>query len=396
MGFMTAKRVYLDYNATSPIRQQAVEAMLRAMSLPGNASSVHREGREARSVIEGAREQVAALAGARARNLYFTSGGTEANNAVLSPKLRCSGMSEEASLLIVSATEHLSVLEGHRFPADKVALLPVHADGIIDLAALEKMLGATQGRAVVSIHAANNETGIVQPIREAAEIVHRHGGLIHTDAVQAAGRIPLDIAELGVDVMTLSAHKIGGPKGAGAIVFSSGAIELGGALVRGGGQEQGNRSGTENIIAIAGFGAAAEETIRDFAQERKRLEALRLQIEAIVLKFAPDAVLIGQGVERLVNTVTVAFPGHRAETVLIAFDLAGIALSSGSACSSGKVKRSHVLDAMNMDKSLAAGAIRLSLGWNSTEEDIVFFALTCETVFNSLYKRHDSTPLRVG
>lgn len=393
---MAEKRIYLDYNATSPLRPQAAVMMLHALSLSGNASSVHREGREARALIENARDQVASFVGASPRNLTFTSGGTEANNAVLSPRLRRSGMSGDASLLVISATEHLSVLEGHGFSSDKVFLLPVRPNGVIDLDALEDALASAPGRAIVSIHTANNETGIIQPVQEAAGITHRYGGVFHTDAVQAAGRMPLDINELGVDVMTLSAHKIGGPKGAGAIILGSGAVELGGALVRGGGQERGNRSGTENIAAIAGFGAAAAASGQNPVDEQVRLRALRDRVEAIISNAAPEAVLIGRDADRLVNTVTVAFPGHRAETMLIAFDLAGVAVSSGSACSSGKVKRSHVLDAMKLDSSLSEGAIRLSLGWKSTEEDVAFFATTCDIVFNNLYKRHDSAALRAS
>lgn len=381
------RRVYFDHNATSPIRPAVSEAMLRAMALPGNASSVHAEGRAARAVIETAREQVAVLVGARARNVYFTSGGTEANNAVLTPNLRMGKMAEAADILILGATEHPSLLQGHRFSPENVTILPVDGNGVVDLAVLEKLLMEVPGRAVVSVHLANNETGVVQPVAEAAEIAHRHGAILHTDAVQAAGRIEIDIRKLGADVLTLSAHKIGGPKGAGAIVLGSAVVDLGGALIRGGGQERGLRSGTENVAAIAGFGIAAEESLRMLPDERMRLGELRQELESIILCRNPEAVVIGGKAERLCNTLAVAIPGQRAETMLIAFDLAGVALSSGSACSSGKVKRSHVLDAMRMDNSLSEGAIRLSLGWNSTHEDCVFFAHACESVFKGLYKR---------
>lgn len=383
---MADRRIYLDYNATSPVRPSAASAVMRAMSLPGNASSVHNEGRAARALVETGRDQVASLVGARARNVYFTSGGTEANNTVLSPGLHIGAAKEPAAVLVVSATEHPSVLAGHRFPAEQVRVLPVRNNGIVDLEALEALLEDAGGRAVVSIHLANNETGIIQPIRAAAEIVHRHGGVMHTDAVQAAGRLALDIADLGVDVMTVSSHKIGGPKGAGAIILGSASVDLGGALIRGGGQERGNRSGTENVISIAGFGAAAEDARAELTSGLPGIEALRRSMEKIILDSVPDAVIIGKDTDRLANTLAVAFPGQRAETLLIVFDLAGVALSSGSACSSGKVKRSHVLDAMGMDRSLAEGAVRISLGWDTDEQDTAFFALACQTVFKGLYR----------
>ncbi|MEN3930958.1 cysteine desulfurase family protein [Microvirga sp. W0021] len=382
---MADRRIYLDHNATSLIRPVAIDAMIHAMSLPGNASSVHTEGRTARAVLEKAREQVANLVGGRARNVYFTSGGTEANNAALSPTLRLSSKEHPASCLILGATEHPSVLQGHRFAAENVKILPVDENGIVVKSALSDLLKNIDGRAIVSIHMANNETGVIQPVQEIARTVHEHGGILHVDAVQAAGRMLIDLAELEADVLTLSAHKIGGPKGVGAIVLRSAATDLGGALIRGGGQERGIRSGTENIAAIAGFGAAAQEALDTLSDEQTRLLSLRSQLEKGILELAPDTVIIGQPVDRLCNTLSIALPNQRAETLLIAFDLAGIAVSSGSACSSGKVKRSHVLDAMGMDRSLSEGAIRVSLGWSSSEEDCISFLQAFEKVLKSLY-----------
>jgi cysteine desulfurase len=379
-------RSYLDHNATSALRPQAAEAVLRALSLPGNASSVHAEGRAARAAIEAAREQVAALVGAAAKNVVFTSGGTEASATVLSPALRRPG-GANARLLLVGAAEHPCVLDGHRFPADAVERIPVDANGIVDLVWLEARLGRAEGPVLVSIQAANNETGVLQPVAEAARVVRAAGGLLHSDAVQVAGKVPVNMAALGADVLTLSAHKLGGPKGVGAIVLASEGVEIADRLLRGGGQERGARAGTENVAAIAGFGAAAEAAREAMTEDAARIRGLRDELEAVLGRIAPDAVIFGAGVERLPNTVAFAVPGLRAETALIAFDLAGVAVSSGSACSSGKVKRSHVLQAMGVEPALAEGAIRVSLGWNSTKEDVFRFAKACESVLRSLYQR---------
>ncbi|HEV2603143.1 MAG TPA: cysteine desulfurase family protein [Microvirga sp.] len=379
-------RSYLDHNATSALRPQAAEAVLRALSLPGNASSVHAEGRAARAAIEAAREQVAALVGAAAKNVVFTSGGTESSATVLSPALRRPG-GASARLLLVGAAEHPCVLDGHRFPADAVERIPVDANGIVDLAWLEARLGRAEGPVLVSIQAANNETGVLQPVAEAARVVRAAGGLLHSDAVQVAGKVPVNMAALGADVLTLSAHKLGGPKGVGAIVLASEGVEIADRLLRGGGQERGARAGTENVAAIAGFGAAAEAAREAMTEDAARIRGLRDELEAVLGRIAPDAVIFGAGVERLPNTVAFAVPGLRAETALIAFDLAGVAVSSGSACSSGKVKRSHVLQAMGVEPALAEGAIRVSLGWNSTKEDVFRFAKACESVLRSLYQR---------
>jgi cysteine desulfurase len=265
--------------------------------------------------------------------------------------------------------------------------VPVDRAGRIDLAWLEQRLAQIGGHGVlVSVQAANNETGVLQPVAEASAIVHRFGGLLHVDAVQAAGKIRLDLRSLGADAVTLSAHKLGGPKGAGALVLRGG-LELGSRLVRGGGQERGFRAGTENVAALAGFGAAAAAALRDLDDLASRLRDLRDQAEAELVRIAPDAVLFSADAPRLPNTLAFALPGLKAETALIAFDLAGVAVSSGSACSSGKVKRSHVLDAMGLEPAVAVGAIRVSFGWNSTKEDVFSFGKACERVVSTLYKR---------
>lgn len=376
-------RAYLDHNATTPVRAEVAQAMARALTMPGNPSSVHAEGRAARAAIERAREQVAALIGAKASNVVFTSGGTEANATVLAPGLMdCDGgrdcVRTSASLLLHSATEHPCVRDGHRFRGEAAEAIPVHADGVVDLvwlvARLHRFAADHPGtRALVSVHLANNETGVIQPIVEIAAIAKRFGALVHSDAVQAAGKIAIDIATLGADVITLSAHKFGGPKGVGAVVFRSGALELADKPLRGGGQERGWRAGTENVPGIVGFGAAAALAGAALSTEAERLRLLRDRLEDGVLALAPETRIFGRGAPRLPNTSNFATPGLTAETTLIKLDLAGAALSSGSACSSGKVRRSHVLAAMAIDPAMSAGALRASLGWTTCEGDIDLF-----------------------
>lgn len=373
-------RSYLDHNATTPVRPAVAEAMLRALQMTGNPSSIHGEGRMARAAVEAAREQVAALCRARPANVVFTSGGTEANATVLAPGLSdCSGERDcvraPVTLLLHGATEHPCVRDGHRFPAAAVEAIPVDADGLADLAWLEARLARHAAewpheRALVSLQFANNETGVLQPVAEAAAIARRHGALMHSDAVQAAGKIAIDIEALGVDVLTLSAHKLGGPQGVGAIVFRTGALELADKPLRGGGQERGWRAGTENVPGIVGFGVAAAEADAALASEAVRLAGLRDALEAGLAELAPETVVFGGKVARLPGTSAFATPGLKAETALIVLDLAGVALSSGSACSSGKVKRSHVLAAMGVDPAMSAGALRASLGWTTTRADI--------------------------
>lgn len=378
-GLGARARTYLDHNATSPVRPGVAEAVARALELPGNPSSVHAEGRAARALVEGAREQVAALVGARARDVVFTGGGTEANATVLRP-------GPATPRLLVGATEHPSVRDGHGFPPDAVRTIPVDGGGLIDQAWLERDL-AGGGPALVSVQAANNETGVVQPLAELARLVHAHDGVLHADAVQALGRLPIDLASPGPDVVTLSAHKIGGPKGVGALVLASDRGRGVGALLRGGGQERGLRAGTENVPGIAGFGGAAESVRAGFAAETARVERLRDACADALRRIAPEAVILGEATPRLPNTLLFALPRLSAETALMLFDLAGVAVSSGAACSSGRVRRSHVLDTMGVAPALAAGAVRVSLGWSSAEEDVESFARACESVVRTLYHR---------
>lgn len=359
-------RVYLDWNATTPLGPEARQAMAAAWDLLGNPSSVHAEGRQARRLVEGAREAVAEAVGAQARNVVFTSSGTEANALALTPGLR-RGAGARVRRLLVSAIEHASVLAGGRFQPDAIRKLRVNSVGQVDLDHLRSLV-AGDAPALVSIMAANNETGALQPVREAAEIVHQAGGLLHIDAIQALGRIACDINQIGADLATLSAHKIGGPKGVGALVLAGG-IESVDPILRGGGQEFGRRAGTENVAGIAGFGAAVEAAVARRDVNADRLETLRNRLET-GLKETPELIIFSNEAPRLPNTTLFTVPGLRAETAVIGFDLAGIAVSSGSACSSGKVQPSHVLEAMGFSKSLAQGAVRLSLGWSTTEAEI--------------------------
>jgi cysteine desulfurase len=368
-----AARVYLDWNASAPLRREARDALAAALEVTGNPSSVHGEGRAVRAIVEQAREQVAALIGADPRNVIFTSGGTEANALALTPLIEVGPEKRQFDRLLVSAIEHPSVLTGGRFPGAAVERVQVDARGVIDLVALEQRLaefGAAGSRALVSIMAANNETGVVQPIAEAAEIVHRHRGLLHVDAVQAAARMPLDIDALGADLLTLSAHKIGGAKGAGALVKRDDTLHFADPLIKGGGQERGARAGTENIAAIAAFGAAAAAATSNLGAEAHRMLALRDRLEAGLRTLTRNATVFGAEVERLPNTTLVAMPGGKAETLVIGFDLDGVAVSSGSACSSGKVAPSHVLAAMGVPTEPARGAIRISTGPATTEAEI--------------------------
>ncbi|MFH1344827.1 MAG: cysteine desulfurase family protein [Pseudomonadota bacterium] len=359
-------RVYLDWNATTPLRPEARQAMAAAWELSGNPSSVHAEGRQARRVVEEARARVAGAVGASPRDLVFTSGGTEANALALTPGLR-RGSGLPVERLLVSAIEHASVLSGGRFPTEAIERVGVTPSGLLDLDRLRATL-AGGPPALVSVMLANNETGAIQPINEAAEIVHQASGLLHVDAIQALGKIPFDINSLGADLMTLSAHKIGGPKGAGALVLADGVLGFEPSL-RGGGQELGRRAGTENVAGIAGFGAAALAAMSTLEHDAPRIEALRSRLES-GLRRTPGVIVFSGEVPRLPNTVLFAVPGLKAETAVIGFDLAGIAVSSGSACSSGKVQPSHVLEAMGFGPDLAQGAVRLSLGWSTTSRDI--------------------------
>jgi cysteine desulfurase len=360
-------RAYLDWNATAPLRPQARAVMAEAQDLIGNPSSVHAEGRMARAAVERARAQVAALVGADAAQVTFTSGGTEANMMALSPGWSVAKGHSGFDRLLVSAIEHPSAGQGGRFPADRVQSIPATAQGLVDLEALKAQLQA--GPALVSVMLANNETGVIQPIRAIADLVHAAGGLLHIDAVQGPGRISIDIKALGADLLTISGHKLGGPKGVGALVRREG-LHLTEPLIRGGGQERGLRAGTEDVAGIVGFGAAAEAAAAARENDAALMARLQERLEAGIRAATPDAIIFGQGAERLPNTTLFTHPGLKAETAVIAFDLEGVAVSSGSACSSGKVQPSHVLAAMGVEAHLARGAIRISIGYATSEAEI--------------------------
>jgi cysteine desulfurase len=359
-------RVYLDWNATTPLREEARQAMAAAWEFQGNPSSIHAEGRRARSLVEDARAAVSAAVGAVPRNVIFTSGGTEANALALTPGLK-RGSHAPVERLLVSAVEHVSVLSGGRFPGEALGTIAVTRAGLLDLDSLRAALDGGPP-ALVSIMLANNETGAVQPVAEAGAMVHAAGGLLHVDAIQAFGRIPFDINDIGADLVTLSAHKIGGPKGVGALVLAEGLFGPD-PLLRGGGQELGRRAGTENVAGIAGFGAAVRAAMEAREGEAPRLESLRNRLES-GLRQTPGVIIFAGDVPRLPNTTLFTVPGLKAETAVIGLDLAGIAVSSGSACSSGKVQPSHVLQAMGYGPDLAQGAVRLSLGWSTSLADI--------------------------
>lgn len=355
------RAVYLDYNATAPMKPAVIAAVVEAMGRLGNASSVHRFGRLARRAVEEARERVAALVGARPEQVVFTSSGTEANNLALHGRGRVHERVHER--VIVSAIEHDSV----RRAAPHAEILPVGADGVVDLEALARLLSRDGKPALVSVLLANNETGVIQPVAEIARLARSHDCLVHCDAVQAAGKIPVDLGSLGVDLMSLSAHKIAGPQGAGALVVADG-VEVE-SMLRGGGQERGRRAGTEDVAALAGFGVAAE-LAREGLGNTASLTRLRDDLERRVLDLAPGVNIFGAEAPRVANTSCFTMPGVASETQVMALDLAGVAVSAGAACSSGKVQPSHVLRAMGASEAEAGGAIRVSLGWRTSAADI--------------------------
>ncbi len=356
--------VYLDYNATAPLRPAARDAMLRAMGQTGNASSIHGYGRAARADIERAREQVAALCGTVPAQVTFTSGATESNNAVLHVF--------RGERVLVSSIEHPSVLETAAACENGVEKIAVTGDGVIDVRAFDAMLRQGPPPALISIMLVNNETGVIQPVGDLARIARAiHPRVfIHTDAAQAAGRVAIDFGALQADYMSLSAHKIGGPQGVGALIAAPGARPA--RFLLGGGQEKRQRAGTENVAGIAGFGAAAEDALAKL-DDYARLSDLRDRLEQSILQTEPRARVIGANAPRVANTSCIALPGLPAETQLMALDLAGVAVSSGSACSSGTVKASHVLQAMGLPAAIAGGALRVSSGWATMPGDIERF-----------------------
>ncbi|MGE5268079.1 MAG: cysteine desulfurase family protein [Thiohalocapsa sp.] len=355
---MTRRETYLDWNATAPLRPKARAAMNAALERCGNPSSVHRQGRAARQQVEAAREAVAALIYAPADAIIFVSGGTEANHLAL--------LGSGRERVLVSAVEHSSVLQ----VVPTAETIPVDAGGRVDPVQLDALLAADPRPAIVSVMLANNETGVIQPVAELAAAAHARGALFHCDAVQAAGRIPVVAAETGADLISLSAHKLGGPSGIGALAVIGDVALM--PTIRGGGQERGRRAGTENLPGIAGFAGAAEAAAAGIGEYR-RVASLRDRLESEALRAVPQALTIGADVARLPNTASLALPGVAAETQVIALDLAGVMVSAGAACSSGKVGPSHVLRAMGLAPAIAGATIRVSLGWTTTEDDIAHF-----------------------
>ena len=354
-------RTYLDYNATAPLRAEAREALVAALDI-GNPSSVHEEGRKARALVETARADVAALVSAPAETVIFTSGGTEACNLALGLRQAPAG---EIKRLLVSAIEHSAVLAAAEESVLPVELLPVTADGVVDMAALDAAL-QDETPALVCVMLANNETGTIQPIAEIAAKTRAHGSLLFCDAVQAAGKMPIDIFALGVDALSLSGHKLGAPMGIGALVTRPAVVVP--PQLLGGGQELGRRAGSENISGIAAFAAAAKAAMRDL-NDFANLAELRDDMEAALLAVQPQTEIFGKHADRLANTSCFALGGLNSETLVMALDLAGVAVSAGSACSSGKVSRSHVLAAMGAETHISRGVLRVSLGWQSNRED---------------------------
>jgi cysteine desulfurase len=382
-------RVYLDYNATSVPRASAKEALAAAMLAPANASSVHTEGRAARAMVEDARHQLGVLIGAEPDAIFFTSGATESNATALSPELELAGKPVRFDVLLLSGVEHPAVRAGGSFKPEQIEVVPVDSNGVIVLDALEEALAKHKKagrRAFVSVMAANNETGVLQPLSAVADLTHRAGGVLHSDAVQVIGKIPFDVRESGVDLLSITSHKLGGPQGIGAVVSAHRDTRVP-ALMRGGGQERGRRQGTESVAAIAGFGAAATEAGQTLTPEGSRLGALRARIEEGIRAIANDAVIFGERAARLPNTTFFAAPGVTAEVALIMLDLEGVALSAGSACSSGKSAASPALQAMGVNSEIGRCAMRVSTGWDTSEADVTQFLNAFAKVYTSLNKR---------
>jgi cysteine desulfurase len=368
---MTRLRTYLDYNASAPLRAEARAAMVASMDTTGNPSSVHAEGRAVRAIVERAREEVAQLVNAKPSEVVFTSGATEANNWVMA-----AGWDE----ICVSAIEHDSVLEPARASGARLASLPVSKSGVVDVEAATATLARARersARVLASLMMANNETGVVQPVAEVAAAARRLDAVMHVDAVQAPGRLDIDFAEIGADAMVLSAHKLGGPRGVGALIIRDGVALM--PFIKGGGQERRRRGGTENVAGIAGFGAAAAALKRE-ARAVARISRLRDMLEDGVVRMTPAAVIVGREAPRVANTACIALPGKPAETLVIKLDLDGIAVSAGAACFSGKVKASHVLEAMGLGPEIAGSAIRVSLGPETSEGDVAAFLEAWEKI----------------
>jgi cysteine desulfurase len=367
------KTVYLDHNATTPIKPEVLEIVYETLGIVGNPSSIHKAGRDSRRRIEAAREQIARLVNAGDKAvIVFTSGATEANNLVLK------GSGCERAL--VSAIEHVSTLES----APHKEIIPVLPSGVVDLAMLDRMLEKTDRSTLVSVLYINNETGVIQPIDEVVRIARTHSALVHVDAAQAAGRIPIDTQSLGIDYLTLSSHKMGGPQGAGCVVMENCLTVT--PLLTGGNQEKNMRAGTENLPGISGFGKAAELAVRDM-NAYSLLTVYRDKIEINLKEIHPSLKVFGEDSSRAPNTSMIAAPGLPSDMQLISLDLAGIYVSNGSACSSGTVKRSHVLKAMGASDAEMASALRISMGWNTTEDDVNYFIQKWQEMYERVQLR---------
>jgi cysteine desulfurase len=361
------KKIYLDYNATTPLRPAALEAMQAILSDPLNASAVHSFGQRGRHIVEQARNAVAKLVNVPAAQVIFNSGATEGNNTVLQHFVR------SGDHILVESTAHPCMLE----PAPKAARIPVDKDGLIDLDALEDMLKNTR-TALVSFMLANNETGVIQPAGKIAALAKKHSALVHIDAVQAIGRMSVDLQDIGADFLTLSSHKIGGPQGVGALII--GICGVTPTLLYGGGQEKYARAGTENVAGIAGFGAAAAK-----AQENINAPPITMRdFEAKLRTLFAEIIIHGKKAPRIHNTTLFSLPGLTSESALIALDLDGIAVSNGSACTSGSVKASHVLKAMGVDSNIAACAIRISIGWHTTQCDLDTLIMSLKKIYGRI------------
>lgn len=389
---MALARTYLDYNATAPLCDSAREAMLNVLGGPTNGSSVHTEGRNARRLIENARSILAKTVGAKTNQIVFTSGATEAAAHALCPTMRAGGRPVHVSKLYVAASEHPCVIAGGRFASKDVEILPVLESGLLDLSALEQKLSEhdqTQGAAMVATMLANNETGVIQPISEISKIVVEADAFLTVDAVQAFGRIEFDLASLGAHFVFVSSHKIGGPQGVGALLFGDASMSPQ-PMFNGGGQENFQRAGTENTAAIAGFGAAIEETQKQI-ENADNISSIRDEIETGIVTLCADAgnkagepVFFGREATRLPNTSCFAIPAIKAETALIGLDLEGIAISSGSACSSGKVKQSHVLKSMGVNSDLCECALRISTGYETSMQDAQKFLSAMKNIVSRI------------
>ncbi len=385
-------RYYLDYNASAPLLDCARDSMIEAMDKAGNPSSIHYEGRIARKLVENARSSFAKLINFKATNIIFTSGATEAANHVLSPVVRAGGRELNISKLYLCATEHPCMLQGGRFAKEQIEILPTYKNGLLDIQVLEAVLerhDAQAGLPMVAVQLANNETGVIQPVNKIAEVIHKYDGFLVVDAVQALGKMPLSVEGTEADFLIFSSHKIGGPQGVGAIVLRDASVSPV-PLLQGGGQENYHRGGTENVIAITGFGTACEwhlqnltKNIKNFC-ERDSIEAELDTISREAGNAVAQPVFFGKGTSRLGNTLCFAVAGVKAETALMALDLDGISVSSGSACSSGKVNKSHVLEAMGASRDEMEGAIRLSLGWNDNTSGAEKFLTAWKTIVSRM------------